>query len=52
MLRDVEQDMKMLVRGLWHQPAAARAERAAHAIGRLLAGLGHLCAELATEAVR
>ena len=44
--------MKMLVRGLWHQPAAARAERAAHAIGRLLAGLGHLCAELATEAVR
>ena len=44
--------MKMLVRGLWHQPGAARAERAAHATGRLLAGLGHLRAGLATEAVR
>ena len=39
----------MLARGLWHQPGAARAERAVHAIGRMLAGLGHLCAELATR---
>ena len=44
--------MTMLARGLWHQPGAARAERAVHAIGRMLASLGHLCAELATEAVR
>jgi Glutamate-cysteine ligase family 2(GCS2) len=29
-----------------------RAERAVHAIGRMLASLGHLWAELATEAVR
>ena len=38
------------------RPAAparhGRAERAVHAIGRMLAGLGHLWAELATEAVR
>ena len=42
----------MLARGLRHQSRAALAERAAHAIGRMLAGLGHPCAELATEAVR
>ena len=38
------------------RPVAAarrgRAERAVHATGRMLAGLGHLWAELATEAVR
>jgi hypothetical protein len=51
-IRDLEQDMKIPARGLWHQPGAASAERAVHAPGRMLADLGHLRAGLATEAVR
>ena len=50
--RDLEQDMKMLAGGLWHRPGAASAEHAVHATGRMPAGLGHLRAGLAAEAVR
>ena len=49
---DLEQDMKMLAGGLWHRPGAASAEHAVHATGRMQAGLGHLRAGLAAEAVR
>jgi len=49
---DLEQDMKMLAGRLWHRPGAASAERTVHATGRMLAGLGHLRAGLAAEAVR
>ena len=42
----------MLAGGLWHRPGAASAERAVHATGRMPAGLGHLRAGLAAEAVR
>ena len=49
---DLEQDRKMLAGGLGHRPGAASAERAVHATGRMLAGLGHLRAGLAAEAVR
>lgn len=42
----------MVAGGPWHRPAAASAERAVHATRRILAGLGHLRAGLAAEAVR
>ncbi len=44
--------MKMLAGGLWHRPGAASAEHAVHATGRMPAGLGHLRAGPAAEAVR
>ncbi len=43
--------MKMLAGGLWHRPGAASEERAAYALGRMPADLGHPRAGLAAEAV-
>jgi hypothetical protein len=41
--------MKVVADGPWKRPAAADAERAVHATGRMLAGPGHLRAGLAAE---
>ena len=42
----------MLAGGPWHRPAAASPERAVHPTSRMLAGLGHLRAGQAAEAVQ
>ena len=44
--------MKILARGLCHQPGAASAERTVHATGPMLAAHGRLRGGLATEAAR